>query len=439
MDCVKKCRNYFENASAVVSFAYILFYAARGAKERHRATLKHAVLRLAFMAVIVWCTFLLAVNHVSTTNWASDIKNNLRYTSVMDEEDTFIKYGLTPHVKSDTTLPTRYDVLVDQRYGSTSLAMYRDFVRGHPGNRQFNHVLRSSAATYLQQPATFRFAMVVQVYNHMHHSHRARFLKQGSKGNWHVMPKSEVVTYIASNLITLQNPVLGVIREELRNLRDQNRYGRFRRTSWAPFHIEPMLDSLEKSLLGIHYLPAPQAKVRSQKAGRPIAHPGTLSRRIHSIEKSSQKIKSHPAQPLSRRRARSAFPPPVTVEEPYAGAWIKTGTEVEIQYQGYWYYGIVEHVSPHGKYTVSCPPSDVARVYRDSIRNFHHYVVGEPVEITLSDDWLNEVYPCVVVTVLESSDEYMVRCEDGDEARLQAASIRRVAETVESYVYQPAY
>ncbi|KAL7562460.1 hypothetical protein ACA910_005436 [Epithemia clementina (nom. ined.)] len=344
---------------------------------------KSAFLRLSGMALVLYVGFVAARRHLDSTQWAKDVRNGRLYTSVMDHEGDFadmIQEGWT-------TLPTRYDVLVEHRLGGSQyLGMLRDMIhKGHYGNARFQNLMDRFSG---KQSAVLEFAKN-DVTSHFwdtlrHNGHAARFLEQGTQGKWFLMSQGKALAWMEKALMgQVQYPILNVLsRQTLLPMISEWRYGIYRSSALARKHAAPVLQALERRLFAT--AAAQMGRTRSSpSAGNGRVHKPSLARPVPMVSFLSEDgsiVLNGPPSPtnssggadrlgFSPRRFAIPEVPGVSVvttprrvemggssllskpdirvvKEPSYGDWLHTGSYVEGKLNDFWYTGRIVHVFP---------------------------------------------------------------------------------------------
>jgi hypothetical protein len=431
LDTLERCLSFSWLWSMYFTIIYVAGFCLWNADAPIFSGLQRVVYRLLFLGGLVWILYLFAVENVTNSNWARDIKGNLRYSSSVENEKSFVRNSILP-----ATLPTRDDVLVEERFGSPQLAMYNDFVNGHPGNRKLAEEISGSVATFTSLPPTLRPAVVKLVAYSMRRSH-ARFLKQGLRGDWLVMTEKGAESHITTSFITETYPVFKRLRRVLRYRRSSYQYGVMRRTTMAVNHMVPYLQYWDQALLTSFSprLPVNERRVVPINAylppsgfvSRRLPRPKPFSEKLHSGEVSIRKVSV-----ISRDHV---FP------EPYDGAWIECGDLVDGLRDDYWYSGQVTLVTAHGYYTIAYPDGKSNVVEKEHIRRFQPYQVHERVEARVNAFGETGFVAGTVVDASRDGQWYHVALENEEEiAQVHIHDLRRLpGEIAQAFVYEAAY
>jgi hypothetical protein len=244
------CKEFVTSISVYALQAYICFFLIASLLPIKRGkrlyTIRCALGRLLAIVAISFLCSIGAKLHVDKTGWAADIKTNMRYASTTDSEIVYA--GLNDELDGPTTVPTRFDVLIETRYGSRQLAMYNDFISGHPGNRFFNKFVRNSAWTYREYPFEFQQASADYVCGAVA-LEQGRFLKQSPAGAWVWVSHGEAISYGKRALTLASSDLLSHLAKSIRFMLSNLKYGISRHTAMDLRHTTPFLTFLQDKLL----------------------------------------------------------------------------------------------------------------------------------------------------------------------------------------------
>jgi hypothetical protein len=237
-----RTRHLCEEFAKMVSLAglggYVAFFflvSLFHGKKHGRMHRRRALLRVASMVVAAYAIFQWARRHVDQSCWAADIKAHRRYRSTVQYETQFADDVFGP-----STFPTRDDVLIETRYGSKQLAMYNDFINGHPANRRFRKLVDQASAAYGDYPEDFQEATAHLIFNWIGLEH-GRFLYQGNQGFWMWMDDEDALAHIKKELTIRSNKVVEGLAESIRFGLSDLKYGVLRDTGLALRHAYPYL------------------------------------------------------------------------------------------------------------------------------------------------------------------------------------------------------
>jgi hypothetical protein len=381
--------------------------------------------RFAVLCGSVYLAFILARRHVDSTQWARDIRMDRRYASVMENEEDF----LLP-VSGVTTLPTRYDVLIENRFGSKDFNMYDDYINGHHGNRQLLEMVKQVSSTYAVYPKMFRQATARYLVESVGMNH-GRFLEQGFSGQWKWVDVKRALEFTTKELARGASPAIAAMTGEIRYAIADYRFGTYRQSALASKHMVPFLRELEKKVVLRKYMTTPptlpgRPLVRTEATAPLKDSDGILVLDWNSPVKAS-KAKHVPSfKPSSRlskpktnvsdkmRTPKVKYMP----AEPSPGAWISAGSLIEGRIDDHWYTAIVDLVTAHGRYYVHYEDnenSDILDFDADEMRPFVEHGPGDrPSVLTHSDDDEDEFEKCTIIDKT-ADGRYNIILEDSGE------------------------
>eukprot|EP00977_Amphora_coffeiformis_P004442 scaffold945_cov170-Amphora_coffeaeformis.AAC.22 len=377
-----------------------------------------SILRLGAICAAAYVVFVGLKSHVDSTRWAADIRGNRRYSSVFAND---LAYG----VKSEglTTLPHRKDVLIENRFGSSYLHFYNDYVNGHPGNRYFLDLVNGVSAAFGSYPfwlqeATARYVTESVLAN------QGRFLEQGVNGDWYINDFEEAMVYTRKTLVQKTMPVVAAVLQELRFIVSGFRFSTLRNTKLAQKHMAPFLKSFEEKLVAQVLKEEPAGTSPNTSYVRPPDVEPLLGPDNVTVLKFKAPVTGTLAPALAVKHPlrtphsnatwkRRGKPSKVVPSEPEPGAWFSTGSSVEAFFEGFWFIGEVTQVTAFGKYYVVFPDGDQSWFSREFVRPFEPYHVGEPLQVY--QDGMMDYEHCEIVAaeddgtyhaVLSRSDKY---------------------------------
>ena len=160
----------------------------------------------------------------------------------------------------------------------------------------------------------------------------------------------------------------------------ETKFGTWRDTAMHLTHIPSLLRSLERRIV---QLPEKSAVELPKPDVRGLVRPQPMV--------SSPAVR--PSEPSLANR--SGIPPPPEIVEPFLGAWLKVGDEVEGRYQSKhneWYRGIITRARGHqAKWDVVYHDDDKDfRLCRQCVRPFDGYREGEELDHAVdgnADNW----------------------------------------------------
>jgi hypothetical protein len=418
------CESFAKEVSMYAIAGYFVMFCLFGlasGKSHRLPCVGRGVRRLALICGAASLLFLAAKRHVDQTDWAADIRSNLRYTSAVANEAKFIS-AFEPIPKLiPTTFPLRKDILIETRHGSEFLAMYNDFVDGHPGNRVFRNLVQRGTSTYKNYPEFLREATARYIAG----SVEGRFLLQGLLGDWMLMDQDATIAHVKRELKVSSTPILKRLRRAITFIASDYKYGIHRNTALAKLAV-PQLKKLEARLLKETSTAKP--KIASKKANSKTDAKNIFCR-LFSMPLALTGAKD------VRRRSNTivSFPP----EEPYPGAWLKAGDTVEALFDGYWYWGTIGIVTAHGYFNVMYPDATESVVEGTHVRRPQPFFEDMEVEVLFDDDYYE---PCTIVEQYEDGSFHVIMENDGRHfAGYQVEAFRRRGYAVSKAAYVAAY
>lgn len=340
-----------------------------------------AIARLVLVHTVVYGLFRAALNHVDNTQWAKDIKEERRYTNPFAVTDN--------DYSGPTTYPHREDILIETRYKNPALAMYNDFINGHPGNRQWNPLLESMAPLYESYsglPTVFRDHLAEYMVSSME-SQQRRFLYQGKESHWHLLSRENALNYNERQLQISSNPVLRHVYTGLEYLLQECKHGHLRNTVLTRYDVIPHLRDFQDKLLqqfqNVTFVSLAREPTLSEMDD-PVPKPITIMHRTLIVKKPELNSR------FVRRPVNLAMG--TNPGEPSVGAWIKEGSIVEARFKGdngqyKWYYGTVDHIASLGFHLVTFYDEQQDYVKADGVRAYIPFKVGEKVEYNLDNEF----------------------------------------------------
>jgi hypothetical protein len=421
------CENFAKEVSMYAIAGYFIMFSLFGlasGKPHRLPCVGRAIRRLTMICGAASLIFLAAKRHVDSTDWATDIRSNMRYTSAVENEENFISpFERVPRLLI-TTLPLRKDVLIETRHGSEHLAMYNDFVDGHPGNRVFRSLVQGATSTYKNYPEFLREATARYIAGTVEYN-QGRFLLQGIAGDWILLDQDATSAYVKRELTVSSTPMLKRLRRAIAFIASDYKYGIHRNTALAKLAV-PHLKKLEAKLLKETSTAKP--KIASKEASSKAGAKNLLVRSFVMPSASTG------AKWVLRRSNTAVSVPP---GEPYPGAWMKAGDIVEALFDGYWYWGTISLVTAHGYYVVEYPDATESVIEGTHVRPPEPFF--ENVEVEVLFDGTN-YETCTIVEQYENGSFHVIMGRDGRHfAGFEADAFRRRGYAVAKSAYVPAY
>jgi hypothetical protein len=398
---------------------YTVLFALVGLFQSKRSWLRafsSSLFRLSAFCALVYAAFVGLRNHVDSTQWAEDIRGHRRFTHTLGSE---LEFGVK--TSGVTTFPHRRDVLIENRFGSSYLHLYNDYINGHPGNQHLLSLVDSVSPTFAKYPAFLQTASARFIAESVLMSH-GRFLEQGAMGKWYLNDLEEGIAYTNKLLVAKSDPATGEVLQELRFMVSGYRVGKWRDTALAQKHMGPYLQGLEKKVVKAslkesstaslsHYIRPPRVGILLGEDKVTI-----LSFKAPRTDKVTTALQISPAIHTPRSAATISVRTPsfkVVPTEPQPGAWFGAGSHVEAFTDGFWFIGTVVHVDTFGLYHVVFSDGDSGRFDKGEMRPFEPYSDGERLQVYV--EGLTDYKDAAIVarmddgtyhTVIRSTGEY---------------------------------
>lgn len=389
LDTIERCEAFLRSISFQLAFCYVVLFftismlTGVGVKGR-MSRFAFSLLRLGLIYGIAVTLYHAAIKHVDESDWAYDIRNGLKYASPFGNEETAFN--------GPTTLPNRYDVLIETRYKSKYLALYNDFISNHPGNRLWNILLNEKAevfSSYGGLPTVFRNAVSEFIVSAVQEN-SGRFLYQSPDAQWIVLSDDDAIAQTSLELAVKSKPIKQHVVKELEYLISEMKYDH-RRESAMSARILPYLLELKKQLaMGV-----PQAKGKvtavREEGLEPIRGLVRYFRKSRAmLPKLEQKVFT-----LRRPIVLHVGKPP---EEPEEGAWLKAGDFAEVLIREgrshYWYKVQVSMILSTGACLVYFPgEDDEESMDCKKLRHFVPPAIGEILEVNADGSY----YECEIL------------------------------------------
>jgi hypothetical protein len=381
--------------------------------------LYHGLIR-AFVHVIVLASIIYTLLHVAKqfvdqTGWAVDIKRQNVYGSIVSYEKEYDKVAnkidtlrynhqdkhnhqqrLLPintmqKIVRPTTFPTKYDVLMETKYGSRHLGSFRMFMDYHPGNQIFLQYMKHNKSYYESKNTgeetltSFQLDVAHYIVDKIMSEHNGRFLQQLPDGTWSRISYEEALSYTIKELSLYTTDIRLIVRDEIRYIMHDTKFGIHRKSALIMDHSVPYIMSFEKRILPT---PIMLSKIEKHKLPTPMPYyPTSL------LDDSFKEIQKSDFGLYKLEQRRTIFTEKRKPAEPYIGAWLEEDTIAETLIDDSWYVGYITHVSPKGKYKIDYPDGDKGEVDFYSIRPFVPFQKGEPIEVSFGQEY----EPCTYV------------------------------------------
>lgn len=384
-DTVERCLEFFSYLNGFVVGLYIIVLVAVCVVSPDNFGVRRLGTTFGWSTLfygIVYAAWIAANHHVDNSQWAKDIVAGRRYAGAFKEEATF-----APNYKHlPSTLPHQKDVLIETRYASRQLDMYNDWTRDHPGSQLFQTLVREYATAYgsvrseLFEDATAGFIVGAVEFS------QGRFLLQ-NRNEWLWLDRKDAIDFTRAELVVETHPLLKYMRQELRFLESDYKYGVHRGTVLSQKSLDA-LKHLKNTLL--RNTPAGKAiftSVEEKETGQQSEIKAVFYQ-IHPKLVISTGTKRPFSALKGQRRIVGLTDKPT---EPKFGQWLKSGdpiegTEVLETGDAHWYKGTLFKVTASGSYYNKYDDNSYSVVSRNLVRLYKPYFVGEELEVLLEDD-----------------------------------------------------
>mmetsp|Transcript_2040 Transcript_2040/g.2893 ORF Transcript_2040/g.2893 Transcript_2040/m.2893 type:complete len:1042 (-) Transcript_2040:121-3246(-) len=428
---VVRCENFFKTATYYSLIAYFAiqvlflivdFVRSRGVKRGQLRRSYWSLIRLLITNGILYFLYKKAIEHVDGTQWAKDIVANRRYTDPFTIEED--RYG------GPSVYPHRQDVLFETRYKSKSLAMYNDFVMGHPGNRQWKELLLITAPLYVSYkglPKIFLDNLSEFLVSSME-SQQRRFLYQKGKNHWIQLSRDDALKHNERQIRIHSTKMLELVYQQLEFLISDCNSGHLRDKAMTTYDIYPYLSDLADRFLGIEDEKIDASLVR-------IPQQDLADHKLKSTNLLRQSMKL--ALPVTNAKfVRRPYDLHVgkLPGEPEAGAWRSDGDVIEVRHKGegskrqMWYWAKIREIHSSGWHHVELDDGEPLYVKVDAVRAYMPFEIGEKLEVWMEDD----VYAKAEVTSYDAENDTVDVFLTKEEKSVQApiTNVRRKAKSV---------
>lgn len=402
-------RNSARLVMLVTLVGIVLYFAVTLAIQQQQARInggvRSATVRLACIGLLTGLAYWKARTHVDSTGWASDIRAGRRYASTADKEQQHF-LSLSPqhrhYFSGPSTLPNKYDILIETRYGSRHLALYNDFIaQGHPGNRALAAVIAPLLPFYRTYGSNLQRLLLHQHVVQSVVTQQGRFLGQGPDGFWMWLDAPPEIWLHEELAMT---SVQRVLLREIRFVESEYKFGVLRTTkSMAWKHAIPYMDQLRSRVAPSSLDSAIESTWPKPRAA---SSPPVQQRRILLRSTGLQPPKRHYSISL-----RSSSPKHHrNYEEPYPQAWLYAGEEVEYYKEGYWYHGgSVFFITAQGQFVLQLLDGTQDTKDRYDVRRWRPYGPSgsndDAVDCHIGE---GEYRPCQIQTVEQQQQTYLV-------------------------------
>lgn len=374
-DTLGRCTEFmtYVSAGAVGAYVLLFFLVSLGQEGNVKSGMRRfgrALFRLAIMISIVLVLYRTGIKHVDNTQWASDLRHGLRYTSPFGNEESAFD--------GPTTFPHRNDALIVTRYKSDYLAMYNDYVGNHPGNRVWNELIDEKASTFASYsglPSRFSTAVSDYIVGALYNN-AGRFLYQNEMGDFVNIRKSDAVAQTEQELTTKSNSIRSWVVTQLEYLGSEAKYGHLRESVMSTEYTLPFLVELQSKLLGFS-----SETDESRSIVRPHSNDGRPNRQFQLLGTTTLSVPQTTSKALRRPETLKVGR---LYRSPYGSLQSGEIVEAKLETGGVerWYQAQVLDVFSTGDAYVAYLHSDTQQETRHArLREYFPPVIGENVEV----------------------------------------------------------
>ena len=381
---LNNCIKFTEKAAIIAVIAYItLALILKVMLKPEQRFLRRLTKRFVLIVGFVGAFILVSKQMVDQSDWAKDIVSKLKFTSTVPYDLMLLDQNQSnilsfPHARNRTTLPNRYDVLIETRFGSWDLGPYNQFLDGHPGNINFRKLIDTywsicQHAPMLQEVLPHHIREIVEVSN-------ARFLYQFPNGMWGKLNATESESYIAKQLWLTSHQAIKKAIELIRYGVKGSTYGIYRDAALARYHIPNMMKDVQNKILRNANYGVTKAHVNNHM----LASTGLRTFNIQRLQK-PKALYLERIQRYKRNKIQKLEP-----VEPTPDAWIQQGDIVEVFIQGFWYGSEVLRVTADGNYHFVFLDGDSQKVTLELVRRVRPVKPHEKLEVFADDGLFHE-------------------------------------------------
>jgi hypothetical protein len=268
----------------------------------------HIALTHGAIVALVW----FAMQNVKSTNWARNIQNGRSFQLSYPNSSN-------PEQLQKSTIPTRLDILIDTHTHYASASYARVIDENHPGNRYWKEITRNYGPVYSKLPPTLQHTLCQSVIDSTRSDRR--FLRQDVERYWgSIDDKKELILFCHREMLAESNPHMQIILKTMDALKVETQYGQLRDTALHRTTFPRLFGRLEKLILPC----TPQKGTTNQMASQTSSNFSVPKSFLNALPNISGSV-------LHRREY--LLPPILSPTEPFHGAWLQEGDDVEVKYQ----------------------------------------------------------------------------------------------------------
>jgi hypothetical protein len=302
-------------------------------------------------------------------------------------------------------------------FQSEYLASYtRLYEIGHPGNAAWKDDIVKHATGYsrLGNNIQTNLCSSLVLWNKQNQS---RILTKNHENEWAEVTESAAEEFAHKQLMREDNAIVDFTLRYLDYLSSETKFGIWRDTALHQTFIPSLLRSLELQILHL-----PHTRVVDLQTPLSVY-------RYHGLRSPQSFVPRF--TPVHFANTGSGIPPAPKIVEPYLGAWLKVGDDVEGRYHSIhneWYRGTIINVQGYDMvWDVKYHDGETdIELCRRCVRPFLDYKVGEEVEYHSLSDETELWYRAHILEVL-GDDTYSFRQVDDSTRiyRIKVSDIRR--------------
>ena len=304
--------------------------------------------RLIVVNLIIGLAFYGWFNYISNSPWGKGIISKSALESPFSNE-----VGIPTEV---TVVPTKNDILFNERLNSPFLAGMNIIHDQQPGNAKFNELLSKNANMFSKVhhvPSSHRRKVLEDISETISKS-GGRILKSNAHGDWYLPSEAEKNTLVTRTLISESNEVLKSLYQQMLFLKSECLYSRFRKTAMMKVHAMANLEKFFKSMYDL------KLEEKSPVSPVSLGHPRLF---VPTFDVHNRQSKNH-----DKDKPKTYIP--------------SVGDHVEYYFDGDgWFQGRVQQVNRRRR-TVAIQFFDGdfdSKLSLDKVRLFQPYQIGERI------------------------------------------------------------
>lgn len=314
------------------------------------------------------------LRHLSQTPWGSHVlSGKLNQSPFADGTKSLRRISGPSQEGLLSTLPTSDDILIGTRLDSAHLADHNYINEQQFGNAALKPLVTQFSGAFTDvSPSwndTVQNLILSNIFETMKDKKR-RFLLQNQSGNWLIMEKNDVLTYLKSRLTSESHPMKKKINQELLFLKSECRHGLHRGTAMASHHCLIQIDALQTSLL--------TKFIGNQQRGKKVRESDSGPVATTSLEPPQQTLQKRAIRRPKKKIEENAKPDENRFE-------VNDKIEGDFGEEG-WFGGKVEAVMKRNQYSVRFDDGEFVRYFQaNRMRRFKSLTKGDKVHETFEN------------------------------------------------------